>query len=213
MNELNPELATDPGRRRLLTGLAIGGTAIVGGVVGAGTAEAMSDGPTRDQLAFDVACRIDTWREASVNIDDDDKEPDELRAPFLVEGVVYPAGTIPEGDGFVVTNDGSIGRWFCRGWLIINANRPQPHMTTDHQYYFGAVDPTEMWPADTLLSTGLEGNNAERWTSTRAITGGTGAYLGATGAITQSQIGRNTTVIDDLAGPNFQFTADMVLPA
>lgn len=81
----------------------------------------------------------------------------ENRRTLCVEGVIYPEGTIPDGARFVVTLDDAIGRWFCRGWLIIDDNRPEPHMNTDQQYFFGAVNPTEMFPADTLMSSGVEG--------------------------------------------------------
>lgn len=47
----------------------------------------------------------------------------------------------------------------------------------------------------------------------RAVTGGTGRYLGAKGAITQRQIGTNTIVVDDFSGPNLRFEADLLLPS
>ena len=53
---------------------------------------------------------------------------------------------------------------------------------------------------------------AETWESTRAVTGGTGRYLGATGAIVQRQIGRNTIVVDGFVAPNFRYEANLLLP-
>lgn len=214
MEEPNRDVAADQGRRRLLGGLAVGGAAVVGGVAGAGATRAFRGGLVRQRLAFDVANRPDLWREAEVMPVDGSAVPEgENRRTFCVEGVIYAEGTIPDGPGFVVTLDDAIGRWFCRGWLIIDDNRPEPHMNTDQQYFFGAVDPTEMFPTDTLMSSGVEGALSDTWQTVRAVTGGTGRYLGATGAITQRQIGTNTIVVDDFSGPNFRFEADLLLPA
>lgn len=210
--------APDQGRRRLLTGLAVGGSAVVGGVAGMGTARAMTNGGTRTRVAFDVAQRADTFRSSETivgngtPVEDDIDTEGELRAPFLVEGYIYPEGTIPEGPGFVATVEGTIGRWFCKGWLIIDDNRPEPHVLTDQQYFFGAVDPTEPFPTDTLLTTGLEGMSEEGWEVTRAVTGGTGRYLGATGSITQHQVGTNTITIGDFPSPNFHYAGELFLP-
>ena len=49
----------------------------------------------------------------------------------------------------------------------------------------------------------------------RAVTGGTGQYLGATGEVRQTNKGFNTTVFADGSGdnaPNFGFELDLLLP-
>lgn len=203
---------TDPGRRRLLTGLTLGGVAVAGGVVG-GVSTAAATTPTgaqRTELVLDVACLGDTWRDSPVRNPADEAD---FRMPFAVEGLIYPQGTIP-GNGFVATTDGAIGHWSCRGWTILHGDRPEPHATTVQEYVFGMIAPDRLFPPDSLTSAGLEGTFTDQVT-TRSVSGGTGRYMGAIGQVTQVNHGVNTTVIDDGTGdpaPNFVFTFDLLLP-
>lgn len=202
----------DPGRRRLLRGLVLGGVAVGGGVVGAGAAAAATNGGgwRRETVTFDVACLGHLWRWSDASNPANDAD---FRTPFLVEGWIYPAGTIP-GDGFVPTPERAIGHWFCHGWTAIDVNRSEPHAASTHQYIVGEMLHDRLFPPDTLSSTGLEGNNSDQ-VGIRAITGGTGKYLGATGQVRQINNGFNTTVFadgtDDNA-PNFIFELDLLQP-
>ncbi len=201
----------DPGRRRLLTGLAVGGAAVVGGAVGGvGVAAASGGGWRRQTLTFDVACIGDLFR-YSVPVNPADEA--DFRVPFLVEGWIYPAGTIPES-GFIPTADSSIGRWFCRGWQVLDAGRPEPHALTLQEYVFGPITADRLFPPDNLTSSGLEGTFGSEVT-TRSIIGGTGQYLGATGQVRQATTGVNTSVCAAGSGdpaPNFAFEFDLLIP-
>lgn len=202
----------DAGRRRLLTGLTVGGAALLGGVVGGVSTAATASGVgfERTTLTVDVACIGDTWRDAPIR---NPADAADLRMPFSVEGLMYEQGTIPV-DGFVPTPDGAIGHWFCRGWLILDDARPEPHATTLQNYVFGAISEERLFPPDALTSSGLEGTFTDQPT-TRSISGGTGRWMGAIGQVVQTNHGVNTTVLldgtDDPA-PNFVFVFDMLLP-
>src|SRR2546428_784121 len=42
---------------------------------------------------------------------------------FIVQGKIYPGGTIPKGNGvFSPDNSGSIGTWICRGTWMVNSS-------------------------------------------------------------------------------------------
>lgn len=206
----NAPTAPNPSRRRLFTGFALGGAAAAGGIVGA-TATAAGASSFRDeQLVFEVACNGDLWREGVRANPADDGD---FRAPFSVEGWIYPEGTI-KGDGFVPTPDGSIGVWFCRGYVVIDSTRAEPHTCSHQDYMFGEITEQQPFPTTMMSSTGLEGTLIRDIINTRAIVGGTGDYLGATGQVTQQYISDNTTVLNGIGDPApcFRFVFDLRLP-
>ena len=96
----------------------------------------------------------DTWREISADVKADDAEG---RRSSLVEGLIYPAGTIP-GDGFRPTADGSIGRWFCWCWTIFGSDRPEPHLIDTHSYIMGTMSQEQQFPEDTFEQPGPAGD-------------------------------------------------------
>lgn len=199
-------------RRGLIAGAVIGGAAVAGGLAGAGAAAATSSGGgwKRSKLQFDVACLGDTWRDVTARNPADDGD---FRVPFLVEGLLYPPGTVL--DGFVPTTDGSLGHWFCQGWLLVDANRPEPHISSTQKYVLGVISEDRLFPPDLIASSGLEGTFDDGQPPTRIVIGGTGEYLGASGAVVQESRGVNTTVLADGSGANalnFTFTFDLLLP-
>lgn len=197
------------GRRTLLGGLAVGGVAVAGGVVGSRTASA--SGFRSERLAIDVACLGEMWREAMKANPADDGD---FRAPFLVEGWIYPEGTIA-GDGFIPREEGSIGRWFCHGYVAIDGSRPEPHVVSQQTYVFGTISEERLFPPDTLMSAGLEGTFDKSQRATRAIIGGTGEYLAATGQVVQEYISDNVSPFADGTdgpSPNFRFAFDLRIP-
>lgn len=211
MTDQRDDVAADPTRRRLLTGLGLGGAAVVGGIVGGvGTAAATGPAWRRDELVLEVACLGHKWREIPAA---NPASASDFRYAFSVEGWIYPEGTIP-GDGFLPTVEGSIGTWFCKGWIIIDADRSEPHVLSTQDYVLGPILPDSLFPPDSLASSGTEGTVTDQ-VGIRAVTGGTGAYLAAHGAVTQANHGVNTTVLADGLGdpaPNFRFTFDLLLP-
>lgn len=201
----------DVGRRRLLTGLALGGAAVAGGVVGGVTTAAASGGGfRRETLTLDVACLGDSWRfGTTVNPANDT----DFRSSFGVEGWVYPEGTVP-GDGFVPTASGAIGHWLCRGWVLVDNLRPEPHVMSTQEYVLDMISPEDLFAADNLTSSGIEGTETDQ-VAVRSVVGGTGRYIGATGQVTQANNGVNTSVMadgSDLPAPNFIFGFDLLLP-
>ena len=211
MTDLGRDEVANPERRRMLSLLALGGTALAGGVAGGVAAAAMGgDGLQREKLTLDVACVGDTWRHAEPVMRADDAD---FRVAFLVEGWIYPQGTVPE-TGFVPTSDGSIGRGFCRGWQILDGARPEPHALTIQEYVLGRIERSSLFPPDNLTSSGLEGTFGTE-IGTRSVIGGTGRYLGATGQVRQANNGANTSVFADGSGdpaPNFVFEFDLFRP-
>lgn len=199
----------DPDRRRLLTGAALGAGAIGAGAIGGVAGAVVGGRADRRALTVDVACIGTEWREAVTRDPVDDGD---FRAAFVVEGWIYPAGTVVD-TGFVPVEDGSIGRWFCRGWTILHGGRPEPHVLSEHQYHLGPISESSLFPTDLLVSNGLEGTVTEQ-VSTRAVTGGTGEWLGATGAVRQVPRGVNTTALYGTPdpAPNFTFEFDLLLP-
>jgi hypothetical protein len=183
------EQRTGISRRGLVGGIAIG-TGVVGAVAaGAAIAGATGSGYRKDSLVVDVACLADQWVQANIWPEAPD---DDSRTPFLVEGWIYPAGTIA-GDGFIPLEDGSIGRWFCRGFGVSTLARGEPHVNTHQDYVFGVVGADDPFPDDTLSTVGLEGTVDTTKLATRAVIGGTGRYFAATGQMQQQFIAWNTT--------------------
>jgi hypothetical protein len=205
----------EPGRRHLLTGLTVGTVGLVGGLVGgAGAATVLdSTGDRGETVVLDCACLGDTWR---MTLFEGAGESGDLRgSPFSVEGILYPGGHLPEGDGFVPTLDEAIGHWFCRGHMILHPGRPLPHLMSNQEYVVGLIDADRLFPPDMLTTVGLEGTEENFERMHRAITGGTGLYRGARGECSQYFIGANSTVFADdptVTAPNIRFEFDLSVP-
>lgn len=206
---MTTEIAPNPRRRRLLGGFALGGAAAAGGIVGATATSAGASSLSTSNLTFEVACLGELFREAvGANPADDGG----FRVPFCVEGWIYPEGTI-KSDGFVPTADGSIGRWICRGYVIIDSTRSEPHTSSHQDYILGEITEQNPFPSTMLSSDGLEGSNRRDVFGTRAVVGGTGDYLGATGQVTQQYFADNTSLFPDgTLSPCFRFVFDLRLP-
>ena len=144
------------------------------------------------EFTIDVACDARTYRQNNV---DPAASGSHRGDTFIVSGKIYPAGTIPTGQGvFSPDNPGSIGDWTCRGvWLVSSdelASGAAPAFDTSQIY---------LLPNETkqLFSEGLEGPAP----TLRAVIGGTGSMSGATGQVRQELLGTNVTGLF-----NFRFT-------
>lgn len=204
-------------RRRLLSGAVFGVGA--GVIAGSGTAAAM----TRDRsstLTVDVACLGPTFRSTLVPVlaqtmpalyGGVSLDPTDLAgSPFAAEGIVYPGGTIT-GDEFIPTDDDALGMWICRGFFVNGPRRPEPHLSTDQTFHFGA--PTyDSGIGNSMIAThGLEGGNEPGWHVNRIVTGGTGSYRGARGECRQTEVGRNSTLFPwGEPALNFRFEFDLM---
>lgn len=200
-------------RRTWLRWTAAGGAALVGGAI-AGGAVAVAQEPNvsvrRERLVLDVACLGDTFREQPFP---DPPDPADRRgSPFSVEGWIYPAETIL-GEGFVPTEDGSIGRWFCSGFGISSADRELPHVNATANFVLGTISETQPFPPDTFVTTGLGAAPGIPQQSIIPIIGGSGKYVGALGEGGRVVTSFNTTVFfgTEDPSPNFRYTFDLLL--
>ena len=113
---------------------------------------------------------------------------------FVTHGYLYPAGTLSENNG--VNADGSpefpdqvLGEWICRGWFVGEGMRTTTGaiVVTSQLYSFGDTPGEAMISSDgyELADVGVE--------IARAITGGTGSFVGAGGEARQILLGLNAT--------------------
>ncbi len=122
------------------------------------------------------------------------------RSAFASQGYIYPEGTLTESNG--VRPDGSpefpdkvLGQWSCWGWYV-GAGAPDgtaPLLAT-HLFNFGGA-----WGEATLSSEGY-GIDDPGIVLERAITGGTGPYVGARGVQRETLLGFNAS-----NGANFRY--------
>ena len=201
------QTSTDMDRRDLLRRSLFWGSA---GVAASLAIAAPAHAETEDTKVFDVAMLGDTHRLIpGPGVDDFD-----LRGTtYYVDGIIYPAGTIPGGTEVfdsAAHADLAIGTWVSTGHFIWSTDRFQPHRFSIQQHIFGQITPDNLFPVNQIASQGTESSRTQdTLPSTRVITGGSGDYIGATGQITQYGLGKNTTVIDVLGSkqlaPNFRF--------
>ena len=157
-------------------------------------------GAETETLRFDVACDGNTFiinRSPGVESDAPVRRGD----PFLVNGRIYPEGTIDRG---LVRprQDGGIGTWICRGWFYYGldqiAEGAVPHVVTSQLYLLDSFDG--------LASDGTEGGIKVL----RVVTGGYGRYSGARGYVVQDEVATNDTLLNLGGGvlapaPNIKF--------
>jgi hypothetical protein len=124
---------------------------------------------------------------------------------FVTHGYIYPAGTLSESNG--VNADGSpefpdqvLGEWVCRGWFVGEGMRTTTGamVVTTQLYSFGDAPGEAMLSSDgyELADVGVE--------VARAITGGTGSFVGAGGEARQILLGFNAT-----EGVNLQYEIEL----
>ena len=159
--------------------------------------------------ATDGVLRFDVAEDATHFVFDPDLADDDgmpaYGTSFITHGYLYPAGTLSEGNG--VNADGSpefpdqvLGEWICRGWFVGDGMRTTTGaiVVTSQLYTFGDTPGEAMLSSDgyELADVGVE--------VTRAITGGTGSFVGAGGEARQILLGLNAT-----EGVNLQFELEL----
>lgn len=203
-----PELGRREFLKKSLVWGSAGATALALGPVAA-IEEAQGSERRGKHVVYDVACLGETFRVIFVPGAPDSGD---LRgSTFSVEGLIYPAGTIEDG-GFDPESAEAIGRWFCRGWLLISPERPEPLNLTTQEYVLGEIKEKRLFPPDQLVSSGMEGSADEDQPAVRSVVGGTGKYLGARGVVRQHLNGSNTTTLAGIGepAPNFRFVFRLV---
>jgi hypothetical protein len=191
-------------RRHVLAGAGAGGLAVLASMWA--PKSALGHDNPRGDLVLDVACLGQTFA-PDMGAALDAGAGDLRGVGFFVEGLIYPSGTIPRGDGFDPMSVKAVGTWLCRGWLILHGGRPEPHTVTTQEYMLGIVTPSNPTPRDQLVSSGTEGGVPR---AVRSIIGGTGRYKRARGEVVQHLLGSNTTVLNVLGvpAPNLRFAFD-----
>jgi hypothetical protein len=143
-------------------------------------------------LTFDVAIDTRTFRTVNGVNPFASNPPNISRGDtFIVDGKIYPGGTIPSGQGvFSPDMPGSIGTWVCRGVFLVSF----AEIAAGAQVL---VNTTQLFLLDDgsrLVSEGLEGPIP----TMRAVTGGTGDLSGAAGDVLQETLGTNPTGLFNL---------------
>jgi hypothetical protein len=123
--------------------------------------------------------------------------------PFVTQGYIYPEGTLDGSNGVLPNGEPEfpdlvLGEWTCYGYMIGDG----AHTTTGEW-----VISTQVYQFEdgTIVTSGFELVDFEEPIA-RAITGGTGAYAGASGEQMQvlhgftDQMGVNLTVEFDITG-------------
>ena len=148
------------------------------------------------QIVIDVACDARTF---ALNTTSPSDTGPVRGSTFIVNGKIYPGGTIPAGNGFDINTPGLIGTWVCSGAFNYSISEimagSAPGQSTTQNYLFSptgslAVD-------DSLASVGEEGGV----TTHRVVSGGTGSYVGMIGEVKQEVLGVNSSGLF-----NFRFT-------
>ena len=139
-------------------------------------------------LRFDVAEDASRFIWAAQPVHDDGMPA--YGNPFVTQGYLYPEGTLSGTNGAL--EDGSpefperlLGEWTCRGWMVGDGARTAtgPMVITTQIYNFG-----QDWGAATLVSEGYELADIDVPVM-RAVTGGTGPFVGSRGAVEQRLLG------------------------
>jgi len=105
---------------------------------------------------------------------------------FIVDGKVFPGGTLQEGDGQGDPNmSGSIASWICKGFFTSDLGTEDIGFNTTQMFKFDG-------DTDAIWTEGLEaGLGKAAVTTHRTILGGTGKYHGAQGEVIQRSLGTN----------------------
>lgn len=144
---------------------------------------AHADGPLS---AFDVAEDLSRFVHAAAPVFDDGMPA--YGNAFVTQGYIYPAGTLDGGvegtlpDGAPAFPDIVIGEWTCDGYFVGDGARTEAGaIVISRQVY-------RFEGGDLLISHGPELVDVGE-TITRAVTGGTGDYAQASGALEQVLLG------------------------
>lgn len=119
---------------------------------------------------------------------------------YLINGVVYPGFSIPNGDmpTFTVIGDGMVGSILMSGIYTSDAAAVE---AGDSPLASSSTHVLTLSNGDGLITQGMDGV----YPQIRAVLGGTGQYSGAVGQVTVEVIGTNAT-----GGQNLRFTFQIV---
>lgn len=136
-------------------------------------------------MKFDVAEDGNRFAFLGENLHEDGM-PD-YGTPFMTRGYIYPAGTL-DGSNGVLDNgepefpDLVLGTWTCYGWMIADG------MHTSSGEALVSTQVFQFTDGDTIVTDGFEIVDTDV-PYTRAISGGSGKYVGITGEQVQTLLG------------------------
>jgi hypothetical protein len=152
---------------------------------------APADGADRQSdvtVTFDVAFDGRTYRGIH-GVDPFATNPPDISRgdTFILDGKIFPAGTIPAGDSdFGPDTPGGIGKFYCRGTFLYNFEE----IAAGAAPIVNSTQHLELTGGSGLVTEGLEGNVP---TAVRAVIGGFGDFAGASGQLRMEVLGANPT--------------------
>jgi hypothetical protein len=146
---------------------------------------------------------IDLAEDARTGVPPPSGPPPKRGDTFIVNGKLYPGGTLPAGDGLDIdTLTGSIGTWVTRGTFNFDfsqflATGAHPLLSSTEYYLFTPTGVSD--GEEALFSEGPEFPA----TTHRVVLGGTGRYRGVIGEVQEETLGDNST---GFANKRYTFT-------
>ncbi|MCB0193696.1 MAG: hypothetical protein KDJ65_17240 [Anaerolineae bacterium] len=170
--------------------LTLGGAVVAFASTGENTSLVEAD---TQLLKFDVAEDMSRFVfDESVTFEEDGMPA--YGSSFITQGYIYEYGTIDDTSGVLPNGEPEfpekvIGEWTCRGFFVGDGahSASGPMVITTQLYNFG-----DELGVKTLVTEGYELAEFDV-AITRAITGGTGEYVGATGEAHQTLLGFNAS--------------------
>jgi hypothetical protein len=150
-------------------------------------------------MVIDVA--MDARTEAHIKVNGADADLSRGYT-FIINGKMYPGGTIPAGDGLDIdTLTGSIGTWLTRGTFNVDIGQLEagahPALSSTEYYLFSTTGMSD--GEEALFSEGPQFGAKTH----RVVLGGTGSYRGVIGEVQEETLGHNST---GFANERFTFT-------
>jgi hypothetical protein len=176
---------------------------ILGSVLFAGLMATMGSGCSNNAKAasplnIDVSCNGKTYFATGPGTTDNPPIA-KAGATFILQGYMYPGGTLMGGGNGVLADGTSdaptkvLGKWYCRGWFVNGGyaqtpNGSTPWVVTTQVFDFGNKK--------TLVTDGIELPDVNVG-FTRAVVGGSSDYNSAMGDVTQTALGVNATGVQN----------------
>jgi hypothetical protein len=106
---------------------------------------------------------------------------------FVVDGTIFPGGTLATGAGIGDPNQPGIGRWTCKGVFTSDLGTEDIGFNSTQMFMFDG-------DSDAIWTEGFEAGLGKIGVVThRAILGGTGRFQGVSGEAIQEALGTNIT--------------------
>ena len=184
----------------LRKGLVLGGAAATLGAVAPSALGARS----KSALTVEVAI-VGTTYAVSYAPGTNPDTNDVRGSTFSMEGFLYKEGTI-KGNDFNPNPVRPMGLVIIQGILLSTAARSTPFYSGTMTFLFETIRFSRLFPAASLVAQGIFGSDDDTQSPLLAVTGGTGRFAGASGALTLGDLGLNATDLPGNSGaaPNYK---------